>query len=103
MSKEKALKTLGLAYSIRKCAVGEEQSLLSIQNKKSSLVLLASDAGVNTTKRVTDKSKSYGVPVIRMFSSLELSHALGKENRMVVSIDSRDFAKLIQEALQENA
>jgi|GEM_PF-467662 len=103
MNKEKALKTLGLAYSIRKCAVGEEQALLSVQSRKSSLVLLASDAGLNTSKRISDKSKTYGVSISRAFSSAELSHALGKENRMVVSINSRDFAKLIQEALQEIA
>lgn len=65
------------------------------------MVFLANDAGVNTTKRITDKSTFYKVDLILDFTSEELSSAIGKNNRKVIAVVHTRFAKLIKSALEE--
>lgn len=95
MDKVKILSLLGLCQRARQLTSGEEMSLERIKSNQAKLVILANDAGVNTTKRVTDKSKSYHAQVINIFSTDELSKAIGKENRKVIVINDRGFAKKI--------
>jgi len=74
---------------------GEEMSLDKIKSQKARLVFLASDAGFNTSKRVSDKANTYQVQIIKDFTSDELSKAIGKSNRMVIAIQDAGFAKKI--------
>lgn len=64
----------------------------AIQHQQVSLVFLANDAGPNLTKKVTDKSSYYQTEVSTVFSTLELSAALGKP-RKVVAIADAGFSK----------
>ncbi|MDD3122112.1 MAG: ribosomal L7Ae/L30e/S12e/Gadd45 family protein [Candidatus Izemoplasmatales bacterium] len=101
MNKERILSTLGLAYVASGLVSGEEFTLKEIKRGRAYLVFLASDAGPNTTKRVSDKSLFYHSRIIHDFTSLELSKAIGKDNRKALAITNQKFAKLLRDALNE--
>lgn len=101
MNKQRTLQNIGLAMRAKALITGEEFSLIEIKRKAAYLVFLASDAGVNTTKRITDKCLFYEVPLITDFTTDEINKAIGKENRKVVTITSQKFAKLLKESLNE--
>ena len=91
--KNNYLNLVGLAYRARKCSLGEETIVKDIQRKRAKLVLIASDIGPQTKKKITDKCKSYDVPY-RMIENREvLGHAIGKDARVVVAILDGGFAK----------
>lgn len=99
VSKEKVLKTLGLAMRARKLVLGEDLIIQAIRKEAHKLVLLASDAGENITKKITDKSKTYHVQVIQDFTSEELSNAIGKQNRKVILLKDKGFITLLNKQL----
>ncbi len=101
MNKGRLLKTLGLAFRADKVVSGEEFSLDLIKKGRASLVFLANDSGVNTTKRIQDKTKFHNVILNQDLSTDELSLAIGKTNRKVICVTSKDFAKLLLEAINE--
>ncbi|MEH7110928.1 YlxQ family RNA-binding protein [Neobacillus niacini] len=84
---------LGLANRARKIISGEELSVKEIRNGKAKLVLLSADASANTTKKITDKCKSYEVPFKLVEDRHLLGHAIGKEARVVVAVLDDGFAK----------
>ncbi len=93
------LKLIGLATRARKVVIGEDFSVKTIQKKQAKLVFLASDAGVNTTKKITDKCNFYNVTLINDFNTEELSMAIGNKNRKVVTIVDDGFAKKMKERM----
>jgi len=95
MNKEKIIKYLGLCKRANKIVSGEEQVLETIKKNIAKIVFLASDAGKNTTKRITDKSTFYNILLNSSFSTEELNKAIGKQNRKVISISDKNFAKMI--------
>ena len=97
--KTKILNLLGLATRARKTVLGEEFVLREISNPNT-LVFLASDAGNNITKKVNDKAKTYNKQVVTLFTSEELSKAIGKDNRKVVIVKDKGFNAKIKEYLQ---
>lgn len=101
MNKANVLQDLGLCRKANKLVSGEELVLSKIKTKKASLVFLASDAGVNTTKRITDKSSFYGVMVINDFNTIELNTAIGTENRKVIAITNKSFSRMLIEQLEK--
>ena len=91
------LKLLGIATRAKKIISGEEFCLDAIRKNQIKYLFLASDAGVNTTKRITDKANFYNVEVDTSFTSTELSGAIGKNNRKVIGVIDIGFAKKIKE------
>ncbi len=102
MNKTKVLGHIGLAMRSRNITSGEDMVLDAIRKKRAFVVFLASDAGPNTTKRITDKSTFYTVPLITAFTGDELSAAIGKDNRKVICITDHRFAEMVNSAIQEN-
>ena len=92
---DKTLQLLSLVRKANKLITGEEFVTDAIRKKKVFLVFLASDAGVNTTKKIKDKTKFYEVPLIDSYTSVELSNAIGKK-RMVIGIMDLGFATSIK-------
>jgi ribosomal protein L7Ae-like RNA K-turn-binding protein len=101
MNRNKVLGNIGLANRARAVTSGEDQVLDAIRKKRAILVFLASDAGPNTTKRITDKSSFYNVRLSNEFTADELSTAIGKENRKVIAITNRHFTEMIDSAIHE--
>lgn len=84
---------LGLANRARKIISGEELAVREIRTGKAKLILLSADASANTAKKVTDKCKSYQVPVKLVQNREMLGQAIGKEARVVVAVLDDGFAK----------
>ncbi|OTN76229.1 hypothetical protein A5886_001306 [Enterococcus sp. 8G7_MSG3316] len=98
MNRTKALNMLGLAMRAGKLVTGEEMTLKEIRNEKAALIILASDAGKNTQKKIKDKSSYYEIPLLDAFSTDEISAAIGKP-RMVIGILDQGFARKVQELI----
>jgi ribosomal protein L7Ae-like RNA K-turn-binding protein len=84
---------LGLANRARKIISGEELSVKEIRSGKARLVLLSADASENTKKKITDKCRSYEVPIKFVEDRYLLGQAIGKEARVVVAVMDDGFAK----------
>lgn len=93
------LNLLGLANRAGKCSTGEDMILNDIKSGRAKLVLLASDTGSRTHKRITDKCKSYNIPFAIADDSDTLSHAIGKHKRVAVAILDAGFANKIKSLL----
>jgi ribosomal protein L7Ae-like RNA K-turn-binding protein len=83
---------LGLANRARKIVSGEELVLKEVRSKRAKLVLLSEDASANTTKKVTDKTSYYKVPLRKVINREELGNAIGREARVVVAVLDEGFA-----------
>lgn len=89
----KWMSLLGLANRARKIISGEELSVKEIRSGKAKLILLAADASANTMKKISDKCKSYEVPLKLVEDRNLLGQAIGKEARVVVAVLDDGFAK----------
>lgn len=90
------LNNLGLCNKAGGIISGETLVTEGIVNKKVCYVFLATNAGANTKKKILDKSRTYGVEVNESFTSIELSNAIGRENRMVIGITKSNFLKILK-------
>ncbi|MDR7076284.1 ribosomal protein L7Ae-like RNA K-turn-binding protein [Neobacillus niacini] len=99
MNTNQWMSLLGLANRARKIISGEELSVKEIRNGKAKLVLLSADASANTTKKITDKCKSYQVPYKLVEDRHLLGQAIGKEARVVVAVLDDGFAKKLMTLL----
>ena len=99
MNKQKVSNLLGLAQRAGKIISGEELVIKSVQEGKTCLVFLADDAAPNLTKKITDKCHYYGVPVLTVFSTLELSTAIGR-SRKVVAVTAAGFSKKMRSLME---
>lgn len=96
---DKLLNFIGLATGAGKTITGEEKTLEAIKSGRTKVVLLASNAGKSTSKRIKDKCATYEVTVIDKYTNEELSQATGSYNRVVLAIADKGFARKIKELL----
>lgn len=96
---------LGLAYKAKKVKLGVDHMVTFMQKKQARLVLIASDASDLTKKKVTDKTKYYGIDLCESYDCNELSSSIGKSNIKVITIIDDGFARLIKsnKGCDENA
>lgn len=71
----------------------------AIQEEKAKLVFLTNDAASNLTKKVTDKGRYYEVQVSTVFSTLELSTAIGRARKVVAVVDA-GFSKKMRSLME---
>ena len=90
---------LGLAARARKIAVGETAMQL-ITSKKAKLVFLANDSSDRTHERVTHICNLCGVMCVDLFSSEEISSAIGQFNRMTVVVTDEGLANQMKNCLK---
>lgn len=100
--KKKYLNLLGLAYRAQKCSTGEETIVRDIQKKRARLVLLASDIGPQTNKKITNKCKTYDIPFVVVDNREIISQAIGKSQRVAIAILDEGFAKKFKSLLRYN-
>ncbi|MDE7094928.1 MAG: hypothetical protein K2O23_00415, partial [Anaeroplasmataceae bacterium] len=70
--------------------------LNDIATGKIHYLFLAKDASDNTKKKIKDKASFYQIELDESYSSEELSHAIGKTNRMVIGIVNQGFLKILK-------
>ncbi len=97
MQKQAVLNLLGLARRASRLTTGDQLVLSAIRSGEAKLVFVASDASANTRK-FSDKSSYYQVPLVTMFSKMDLSQAIGSDRAMIAVTDA-GFAKKMQELL----
>ncbi|MBN3490693.1 ribosomal L7Ae/L30e/S12e/Gadd45 family protein [Acholeplasma equirhinis] len=90
------LGTLGLAYRAKKVVLGTDEVVKALQKGELHMVLLANDAGPNTKKKISDKTKTYQCVLNENFSSIELSSALGRKEVKVIGIKDKGFSMLLK-------
>ena len=95
MNKQKISNLLGLAQRAGKLISGEELVIKAIQEEKAQLVFLANDAASN----LTDKGHYYEVQVSTVFSTLELSTAIGRARKVVAVVDA-GFSKKMRSLME---
>ncbi|MBY7143630.1 ribosomal L7Ae/L30e/S12e/Gadd45 family protein [Virgibacillus sp. NKC19-3] len=93
------LNILGLAYRAGKCSLGEETIVKDIQKNKAKLVLLANDIGPQTYKKLTNKCKTYEIPLRVVDDRETMSNAIGKSQRVAIAILDAGFAAKIKSLL----
>ena len=93
-NRTKALNLLGLCERAGKLVSGIDIVLASLKSKKVKVVILANDSHADTCEKVTRAAKQNDVTVIDDFSSDEISHAVGK-NRKVLGITDTGFGKAL--------
>jgi len=87
---------LGFAKKAGKITSGEGITLENIKNSRVKLVILASDASDNTSKRIKDKSSYRNIQVIETLDRYEIGNAIGLDERVVLGITDRGFADSIK-------
>ena len=93
---DRILNNLGLCQRANGLISGEEMVVEALPSKKVCYIFLASDASINSKKKINDKALYYNVEVNESYTSNELSHAIGKENRMVIGITNPGFLKILK-------
>ncbi|RTQ95248.1 YlxQ family RNA-binding protein [Lysinibacillus telephonicus] len=95
------LQLLGLAARARKVVSGEELVVKEIRNNNAKLVILASDASNNSSKKIQDKCTYYNVEYHVFGDRYQLGTAIGKEARVALAITDSGFAKKMSSLLNE--
>jgi ribosomal protein L7Ae-like RNA K-turn-binding protein len=98
---KKVLNLLGLAQKAGLCASGTFMVEKSLANGKAKVVLIASDASANTRQKFLSKSTYYGVPAYVAFDSDQIGHAIGKEFRVVLSVNQEGMAGAIKKEITQ--
>lgn len=94
------IQTLGLAQRAGKVVTGDVfwEAFSKGQVK---LVLLATDASPRRQREVIQKAESKDIFCLKLFTSHEISQAIGKANRVVIGITDQGFAERLLTYLEE--
>jgi ribosomal protein L7Ae-like RNA K-turn-binding protein len=98
---KKVLNLLGLAQKAGLCASGTFMVEKSLATGKAAMVLIASDASTNTRQKFLSKSTYYGIPAYVAFDSDQIGHAIGKEFRVVLSVNQEGMASAIKKEMTQ--
>lgn len=98
--KNKIMTMLGFAKKAGKLASGEGITLEAIKNGKAQLVILASDASDNTSKRIRDKANYRNIQIIEILDRKEIGKSIGVDERVVVAVLDPGFANSIKKYLE---
>lgn len=91
----KILNLLGLAMRAGKIKYGNESCIETINKNKARLVLLASDASERTKINFKQLCENRKIPVYEFSNTYEISHAIGKQNKVVIGVCDENFSKEI--------
>lgn len=96
----KVFSYLGLAKRAQKVVLGTDAVLKNLHRLKTKLIIVALDASSATIDKVEKKGFFYKIPVIKKYSTDELSHALGVDNPKVIGINDQGFSQAILAELE---
>lgn len=100
-TKQQILQILGLATRARMTITGEELTISEVRRGNAKLVLVAEDASDNTSKKLQDKCSHYKVDIQIFGTRAELGHAIGKDERVVMAVTDKGFAKKLKSLFEE--
>ena len=97
--KDKVLSLLGLCTKAGRIASGEFMTETSVKNGSALLVIVATDASLNTKKEFKDMCSFYNVDYVEYGTKESLGSAMGKEYRASLSVNDEGFYKAIKKHL----
>ncbi len=98
--KDKVFGYVGLAKRAGLLSDGTDATITNVRNKKSHLVILATDTSAATAKKITDKCSYYNVKVVTYGTMETLGNAVGREITACVSVNDKNFTEAILKVLQ---
>jgi ribosomal protein L7Ae-like RNA K-turn-binding protein len=101
MKKIPVLNLLGIAKKANLLLSGETLVIEAIKKDQAKIVFLAEDSGINTAKKIRNKTKHYQVSLIDCFSATDLSDSIGQK-RNVIAITDQGLATKFQELITGN-
>ena len=102
MLQDKLLSLIGLATKAGKVVSGEFSVEKAVKAGKTSLVIIADDASMNTKKKFTNMCDFYKVPIYFYASKNELGHCIGRDYRSSIAITDYGFGGAIEKQLKQS-
>ena len=99
-NRQKAINLLGLAERAGKLTTGTETVINELNKHKIKAVIMASDVQDNTAEKVNRAARKDNIPMVTMFTAIELSKAIGKK-RKVLGLTDAGFAKALVKKINE--
>ena len=87
--------TLGLAQKAGKIASGDFAVTGALKSGKALLLVLATDASVNTEKELVHLATMSKVKVLKLLPAAELGRAIGKSPRASLVVEDGNFVKML--------
>lgn len=94
------LQLLGLARRARQLETGEDFVLKAIRNNSIQLVIIASNTGQTSAKKLRDKASYYHIPLIDRYTKSDLSQATGM-SRTAYGVKDPGFARKLSTLVNE--
>lgn len=95
-------KLLGLARRAGKLVLGSGGVESTVRARKAMLVIMAKDSAESTIKRLTDKCRSYNVPLIILGTKQSLGNITGKDEAAAIAVTDSNFAGVLKRISEEN-
>ena len=102
MLNKRAESILSLASRAGKLTSGGESVEKSLQSGDCELIIMSTEASENTVKKFINKCHYYGKDVITCGTTDQISKTIGRNARVVVSVNDAGFAKLLRECLNRS-
>ena len=99
---KKVLGLMGLAEKAGKLVCGTDATIQDIERHKVELVIVAKDSSEKTRKNIKYICEKNRVEILEFGTIDELSNAIGKSNKAIIGIKSKDFKEGIKKLLNEN-
>jgi len=96
---DKVMGMLGLARRAGKIIFGSDAAVSAVRSGGAKLVIMAEDASERTKKLMTNKCKSFSVPLYVFSNATELGNKIGKSDISVLAVSDKNFAKAIESLL----
>ena len=97
---DKVFGMLGLARRAGKIIFGSDAAEKAVRAGKAVLVIMAEDASDRTKKLMTNKCKSFSVPLYVFSNATELGNKIGKSDISVLAVGDKNFASAIENLLK---
>ena len=96
MINKKILGLIGLSAKAGKVDFGADSVEIQIKKRKSKLIIIAEDASNRTKEKFVNLSKINNIPYIVLGKIEEISNAIGKPNKAIISIKDSNLSNEIQ-------
>lgn len=96
----KVLNLLGIARRAGKLVMGTDSIIKVLPSKKIKLIFIAKGASLATTDKIDKKAFFYQVQVVNIFTTEELSKALGVGSIKIIGVVDDGFAKSMKKEIE---
>lgn len=91
----KVLRLIGLAMRAGKVKFGRDSCMEAIIQNKIKVLLVAKDTSERTKTNFKRLCHDKNIPIYEEFEEYDLSHAIGKQNKVIIGVCDDNFSKEI--------